>query len=318
MSDVYMHCRLTDDLINARNAKVNREIACMGAQFSDPMYYATMHKHGTQYRAYADRMHDTDTQGLMTHMVDYVRHHPTPDNYSFLFGFIAHYALDVKIHPYVYHHVGVYKKDDPTTHSWRGLHLKFERSIDAVLFEQEQKKSARTIPLTKQYFTMSHVPSDVSALMKDTFAHQFGVTDGNVIYQNSVKYMYRILKYIVQDRFGIKKQLYKLVDFFYKKHDLHMADLSFFGHIEEYDFLNQEHRTWYHPVTNKPSNASVKELYQEGLLFANQLLDQVDDYLAGNDIDLKTVFTNLSLNSGVECSQSFPFQYFQIYRPKNN
>lgn len=318
MSDVYMHCRLTEDLIKWRKADVISDVANLGAQFSDPMYYATMHKEAKRYRQYADRMHDTDTQKLMIHMVDYVKAHPTDINYSFLFGWIAHYALDVKVHPYVYHHVGVYKKELPETHPWRGLHLKFERSIDAVLYEQEQKKPARTIPLTKKYFTIKDVPSDIQSLMKDTFHHQFGIDDGDVIYKQSVKYMYHILKYIAQDRFGIKKQFYKIVDLFHKKHDLFMADLSFFNHIEDYDFLNQEKRTWYHPVTNESSTKTIKELYQDALVFADKLLSEVDDYLAGMNIDLKTLFTNLSLNSGVECSQSFPFQYFAIYRPKNN
>jgi hypothetical protein len=318
MSDVYMHCRLTEDLIRWRNEDIIPEIANLGAQFSDPMYYATLHKHAKRYRQYADRMHDTDTQTLMIHMINYVKAHPSKIAYSFLFGWISHYALDVKMHPYVYHHVGVYKKDDPKTHPWRGLHLKFERSIDAVLFEQEQKRAARKIRLTTDFFTTARVPNEIAELMKDTFYHQFGVEDGDVVYRNSVRYMYRILKYIAQDRFGIKKQIYKIVDAFHKKHDLFMADLSFFNHIEDYDFLNENKRTWHHPVTNEASTKTVKELYQEALIFADNLLSQVDDYIAGMKIDLKTIFTNLSLNSGVECSQSFPFQHFHIYRPKNN
>lgn len=318
MSDVYMHCRLTEDLIKWRNADVLPDIANLGAQFSDPMYYATFYKEAKRYRQYADRMHDTDTQKLMIHMVDYVKNNPSKMTYSFVLGWIAHYALDVKVHPYVYHHVGVYKKDNPKTHTWRGLHLKFERSIDAMLFEQEHQKSARKLRLTKDYFTVSKVPKEIATMMKDVFQYQFAVTDGDVVYQRSVRYMYRVLKYIAQDRFGIKKQLYKIFDVFHKKHDLFLADLSFFNHIEDYDFLNETNRTWHHPVTNEASTKSIKELYQDALIFADKLLSEVDDYLAGMKVDLKTVFTNLSLNSGVECSQSFPFQYFHIYRPKNN
>lgn len=318
MADVYMHSRLTEDLVAKRTANVALPVAFMGAQFSDPMYYATFHKESKRYRTIADRMHDTNTQGILIRMVEYVKSHPSQDNYSFLFGFLAHYALDVNIHPYVYHHVGVYRKNKPETHAWRGLHLKFERSIDAVLFEREQQKPARKLAITKRYFPLKTVPKDVLSLMKDTIDSSFDVDDGDVVYQTSITYMYRVLRYIATDRFGWKKLLYRLADLFVKDQDLLLADMSFFHHIEAYDFLNLEHRTWHHPVTNEPSTKSVLELYQDALVFADQLLEQVDKYLAGSKIDLSKVFTNLSLNSGIECSQSFPFQHFHIYRPKNN
>ena len=80
-------------------------------------------------------MHRSDTDKFLINMVDYVKKNLDKETYSFLVGFICHYALDVKIHPYVYYHVGVYKKDDPKTHHLRGLHLKFERSIDALMIE---------------------------------------------------------------------------------------------------------------------------------------------------------------------------------------
>lgn len=319
MADVYMHSRMTEDLIKRRNStNVNREIAFLGAQNSDPMYYATLHKSAKQYRWYADRMHDTDTRGLMIHMTQYVKEHYSEDLYSFLFGFICHYALDVNIHPYVYYNVGIYKENDPSTHHFRGLHLKFERSIDALLIEQEQKKSSRWINLTHYYFPLKHVPNDVLGLMKSTFKHQFKIDHGDTVYRESVLYMYHILKYMTTDRFGIKKQLYKLFDWFHRKPDLFMADMSMFNHVEDYDFHNQAHVTWHHPGTNEPSNKDVYQLYADALDFAHELIEKVDRYLGGEEVDLKTVFTNLSLNSGMDCDHSKPFQYFKAYRPKNN
>jgi hypothetical protein len=318
MPDVYMHSRFVEDLIAARSSDIDPNIAMLGAQFSDPMYYAVFHKEAKRYRDIADRMHDTDTRGLLIRMTEYLQQHDTPDNRSFFFGFLAHYALDVKVHPYVYHHVGIYDKNDPTTHDWRGLHLKFERSIDAVLFQDEQHRPARTLRLIPRYFPLKTVPSEVLAFMKDAIDHQFGCTDGDVIYATSVRHMYRILQWMTADRFGIKKQVYKVLDWFRRDQDLFVADMSFFGHIEAYDFLNETHRTWRHPITGETSTSSVRELYQEALGFASELLDAVDGFRQGTPIDLSKVFTNLSLNSGVSCTVDSPFRHFGIYRPKNN
>ncbi|QMS85875.1 zinc dependent phospholipase C family protein [Candidatus Xianfuyuplasma coldseepsis] len=319
MADVYMHSRLTEDVMKQlETTNVDRQIAFLGAQNSDPMYYATWHKSAKEYRMYADRMHDTDTQGLMIHMTEYVKKHYTKEAYSFLFGYICHYALDVKIHPYVYHRVGVYKRTKPETYQYRGLHLKFERSIDALLMEQEQNKSSRWMNVTRYYFPLKRPPQEVLELMKSTLKHQFDIDYGDRVYQQSVQYMYRVLKYMVTDRFGIKKQLYKFIDLFNKKADLFMADLSLFHHVEDYDFHNKNHATWYHPVTNEPSTKDVYQLYDEAVEFAVTCIQQVNQYLTGQEIDLKMVFTNLSLNSGIDCDRSYPFQYFQSYRPKNN
>jgi hypothetical protein len=53
-------------------------------------------------------------------------------------------------------------------------------------------------------------------------------------------------------------------------------------------------------------------------VFAAECLDAVEAYWADEPIDLSTVFTNLSLNSGVSCTVGSPFRHFNIYRPKNN
>jgi hypothetical protein len=223
MADVYMHSKMTAEVIAKRNPLIEQKIAFMGAQSSDPMYYATLHKNRSLYRKYADRMHDTDTQKLLVHMVEYVKANNTLANYSFIFGFICHYALDVKIHPYVYHHVGVYKKNDPETDHFQGLHLKFERSIDCVLMEIDTKRKSRWMNLTRYHFPKKTPPDDVLALMKSVFQNQFQVDNGDEVYKNSVRYMYNVLKYMTTDRLGIKKQFYKMIDAFRHKHDLYLS-----------------------------------------------------------------------------------------------
>ena len=318
MADVYMHIRMTKDLIQLRQADVEPSAAFLGAQFTDPMYYVTFHKDHKRYRRIADRTHDTNTRELLINVVNHVKTHPTDTNRSFLFGFLAHYALDVKLHPYVYHHVGIYQIDNPATHGWRGLHLKFERSIDAVLYEQDTGKPSRFLRLTNDFITTKRAHPDLKLLMQDVLGKQFAIEDGGDVFHTGVKHMYWVLRLLTTDRFGWKKALFRLVDVLVKSRYLFVADMSFYNHVEPYDFLNLEHRTWHHPVTNEPSNKSVPDLYDEAIAFANELLDNTDKYLAGEAIDLSTVFTNLSLNSGVDCDRSKPFQYFHIYRPKNN
>lgn len=85
MADLYMHSRLSEEVIKERKADVNKDIVFVGAQGPDPLYY---HVSDKDYRFYADRMHDTNTRKLFYHMVTYVKQHYSKETYSFLFGFI--------------------------------------------------------------------------------------------------------------------------------------------------------------------------------------------------------------------------------------
>jgi hypothetical protein len=315
MADIYLHSKMAEETVAIFDRVFDKNTLFLGAQSSDPMYYAVFHKNGKQYRYYADRMHDTDTQKLLVHMTNYVKQNTTRHTYSYLIGFLCHYALDVHIHPYVYHHVGIYNEKDPSTYQYQGLHLKFERSIDCVLMKQDTKKSSRHMSLTKYHFPTKTAHNDVVDLMKSTINNQFDIENGGEVFTTSVKHMYNIIKYMTTDRFGIKKQVYKLVDFFRKNHNLFMVDMSLFHHVEDYDFLNEEHREWQHPVTGNISTKSVHDIYNDAIRFARELIEQVHRYIDGEPVDLNTVFTNLSFNSGVKCEDSYPFQYIHAYRP---
>ena len=315
MADIYMHSRLTEDVIPKISNKIDTNIAFLGAHGPDPMYYNTFDKDHKRQRKIADNMHRYDTRDLLIGMTNYVKQNYNLNTYSFLVGFICHYSLDVHIHPYVYNKVGIYDIEDPNTHKLRGLHLKFERSIDCLLIKKEQKTSPRKVNLTKKYFPLKQANEDVLKLMGNTIKTMYDIDDGKEIFQKSVKAMYNMTKYINADRFGIKKQIYKIIDLFYKGKDMMYKDLSFFNHLENYDFHNDAKKEWNHPLTGEVYNYSVIELYDQALQFAVELIVQVDDYLANNnDIDLTTVFTNLSFNSGVNCDQGLAFKYFDIYR----
>jgi hypothetical protein len=313
MADVYLHSRLAEEVTKELEFDFHIPLLFMGAQGPDPMYYNAFSKDRREYRYYADRMHDTDTRKLFLSMINAVKENNTQNTYSFLIGFVCHYALDVNIHPYVYHNVGVFKKQDPSTHSYRGLHLKFERSIDAVIIEEEQHIKANKLKLIKTYFLSKMVPLDVIGIMNTVLKEAYNKDHGGVMYLISVNKMYHNIKHFITDRYGIKKQIMKFFDLFNKR-DLFYKDLSFYNHIENYDYTNKKKNTWYHPITNQPSNKDVYEIFEDAKTFALSLIKVVDQYLDGKDIKLEEYFTNLSFNSGIDCEDEREMQYFNIYR----
>jgi hypothetical protein len=315
MADIYLHSKLSEQVIKDLSRPLNQDIVFVGAQGPDPMYYNVSKKDGLESRYYADRMHDTNTRLLFKNMVPYVKSHLTEETYSFLIGFICHYALDVSVHPYVYYNVGVYKKDDPATHQYRGLHLKFERSMDAVMIQKDFTIPSRKFRLTRKYFPKTVLSPDVCKMMEHTLKNTYGKDNGGKLYCVGVKKMQKNVRNLITDQFGIKKLLLKFVDLF-GSGDMFLQDLSFFNHVEKgIDFLNEEKNTWYHPITNTPSNDSVEEMFEKAKVFAHSLITQVDAYLYDiKEVDLESVFTNLSFNSGLDCDLHDEMKYFRNYK----
>lgn len=315
MADMYMHSRLAEAVIKKLKYDYDENIVFLGAQGPDPLYYVIFGKDAKDHRYFADRMHDTNTRMLLSNLVQYVKKHLTKETYSWLTGFICHYALDVKIHPYVYHNVGVYNKEIKETHAYRGLHLKFERAMDGVFIEEEEQKKAHKYKLTKKYFPLKEAPVGVPEAIEHALKQTYGKDSGAALYRKGVKKMHFNVKYFVTDTTGFKKQLYKILDLFNKETDLFYQDLSFYKYNEQYDYLNKEKRSWFHPITNEEYHYSVMELYDQAAAFALSLMDKVSKYILQNkDIDLDTVFTNLSFNSGLACDHHSKMKYFNIYR----
>ena len=209
---------MAEEVIRDIEYNFNKKIVFNASQGPDPLYYNFFSKEHTEYRKYADIMHRNDTGLLLKNMTNYVKNNLSEDTYSFLVGFICHYALDVKIHPYVYNHVGVYQKDDPSTHEWRGLHLKFERSIDALLIEEDTGGKTRKLNLNTKHFPLRFPSLDIMKIMDHVLKETYGKEHGGVMYLVSTIEMRKNLKRFVKDKRGIKKLIFKLIDMVNKRH----------------------------------------------------------------------------------------------------
>ena len=152
-------------------------------------------------------------------------------------------------------------------------------------------------------------------IMDYALKETYGKEHGGVMYLIGSQKMYRNLKYFVRDRFGIKKQLFKIVDLFKKNLDMFYADLPFYNHLEKYDFHNSAKKAWHHPVTNEEYHTGVIDLFDQADEMASSIIKEVSLYLfEDKTIDLHKLFTNLSYNTGLNCDQPEPMKYFKIYR----
>jgi hypothetical protein len=317
MPDFYMHHKIAKAIAKIISQPIDENMLLVGAQGPDPLYYPVLNKRSTTFHTYADYLHEKNTSKALTHMTTYTKNNFNKDTYSFLIGYICHYGLDITVHPYVYHNVGIYNKNDSSTKEMQGLHLKFERSIDAALIEKDTNRKAHKFPFTKKCFPVKNVTTNVSDMMDDLLKTTFEEKDGNAMWQQAVKAQYLTIKHLVTDRFGYKKVFLRVMDVFLKQEDMFLKDLSMFHHLETYDYLNLNHTPWLHPITGEKFTLSIPDLYDQALARTSQMIEKVNQYIFDNEtIDLNKVFGNLSYNSGIDCDHDQTMKHLNIYRKK--
>ncbi|MFW5841842.1 MAG: hypothetical protein ACOCU2_00995 [Bacillota bacterium] len=312
MPDIYMHKRLADDIANTRN-DLDYEMFLIGAQGADPFYYGKL----PLSRTLGNDFHNKKIRMGFTLMTNYVKANYTDALYSFYLGFILHATLDQHMHPYVYHHVGKYDPRDHTTHDVRGLHMRFERSIDALLINEDTGKSAKKYPL-KTALPVAQIPKDIVSMMDYLVYELFGMNEGGLLYQNGYIRMRKIITHFMKDRTGLKTRIYKGLDRFNHTHDYFYQDFTFNRLPKEsFDYLNRNHTPWHHPITNHPSYKSIDDLYLDAWLESETIFKAVDQYIKKDtQINFHTVFKNHSLNTGLDVTVAHKMTYFNIYTKK--
>ena len=320
MADIAMHREMARDLIKTLDPDIvqafDENYFTLGSQGPDPYFYRIFKKRKTAMDI-GDRLHGESINLCFKTLIETIKADPSAIKLGFLFGYIAHFSLDTTIHPYVYHRVGIYQPDEPAKKKLRGLHLRFERHIDAHFLKQRYQQKPHTLALHKTALINHELSEEIITLLDETLKDVYDIEHAGTIYEKGLISMRRVLKYGVYDRFGLKKQLYRFVDLFNKKRDLCFKDLSFYGFDQQYDYLNQKETCWHHPITNETICDSVSTLYQKAIERAKALIEAVYNHIFHQQpLTYTQTFKNRSLNTGLDCDDQRPMQYFNIYTQK--
>ncbi len=322
MADIYMHQKMANDFIE-RNAsfyknEAMKQATILGSQGPDPFYYRVFSNKRSRSMDTGNLMHDKHTTKNLTYLAEYLKKNYTPELHAFFLGYVLHYTLDVKVHPYVYHHVGVYDSNDPNTHEQRGLHLKFERRMDKCLIEKDTGKKAHKYPLYDKALPYTHVPGSIRKMIDASGKDIYGIKTAGKDYAKGYRGMRFTLRHIIRDEKGLKKKFYAFLDKFSTHRDLFFEDLSFFyKKTLRYDYLNQGNYSWNHPVTSEPSTKSVATLYEEAHDNAKIIHTAISRYLFNNETpDFAALFENRSYNKGINCDDDRPMKDFELFTKK--
>ncbi len=313
MPATYTHNRFAKDIYSNLDENLQKELKnnytelMLFAQSFDNLYFYNFYFHkGKKYRKLGNYAHKNNVNDYFKNIITYIlkQKEIKPEYKAYLYGSLAHYILDKNMHPYVFYKTGTFFPRKVETHKYNGLHTKFEFMLDAIFYNYDYKISYKKNNIVKEKFPKIIFSTDLKNIIDYSFKETFNEKNIGKIFNKSYLDYRLALKYIYQDKSGLKKNLLKVFDKLTGKkiqnmqwHSMHIVSL-------DYSILNIERKKWIYPANkNKSSNKSVIDIYDDSLKEILKIISNIE-LLFQNKYTLKEILTeigNKSYTTGLDC-----------------
>lgn len=286
------------------------------SQSHDYLYYYTFHKDYKKIKGLGDMAHKNDTQKYLMNIILNIKEmNLKKDSYAlaYLYGSVCHYVMDSMCHPFIFYKTGAWNHDDKNTYKYRGGHTMMEKSIDAIYYEKFYGKKYKYCNISKDIIKKPIFSDKLCDLINKTWENTYGESNMAIKYFKGIKDCKLISSLVINDRFGIKRFIYKLYDLITD----HRNYIQYYStHIINPDLslLNLERKEWNNPANNELKyNSSFEDLFNEGILKVLKIIE-VSEMFFNDKVDInyvKKYIPNLSYSNGLLLKDYKPMQYFE-------
>lgn len=324
MPAIYTHYKFGKDVLNKLDKKVKKSILehdkyyYIFNQSFDNLYYYKLYFPfiGSDIRKLGSMGHKKNINLYFKNIITYILDNNLKNNNlikSFLYGSINHYILDSTLHPFVFYKAGVYKPKIKSTHKYNYNHAKLEFMLDAYLYNLDTRKKYNNYKIHKEIVPIIKFSQELKDLINYIYKETFKINNISDKMLKSIKDEHYIFKFIIEDKYGIKRFLFKLIDFITtnKVKNIHNNN-TYIKNIDK-ELLNLNNKRWYHPVNNKKYNTSSIDLYNKSLDRASDLINKLE-LLFNNKYDLETILKEIEDNSyitGLSIKEKNKLKYFE-------
>ena len=300
------------------NQKLNLKRCKMFGQSTDSLMFYNLFSimPGKDIRKFQSYFHSHKTRDFFLNLLHYIHDNNIEDvdTYSFLVGFICHYALDSTLHPYIIYKTGIFNKRNPNTYKYNNIHAFMEGFLDNDMIKRRYKTNPYEFDFVNFCFDLRPFSTALNKSIHYSFYNTFKLQHMNSIYYKSLKQMKTALLLFRKDPHGIKKNINKTIDTVTPRSAYRFEPVSY--HIslkDQHNYLNSNHSLWRNPTTyDMTSTESFIDLYLKAIKQAKVLVCASFDYLSGKDIDLEQVFSNISYVTGLDCNLKKELKYFEF------
>ena len=115
---------------------LNEKVCALGSQGADIFFFHKIYFPLCSKRKIGSALHRAKPEDIFNAFAEYVRKNPDPTAKSYIYGFILHYALDRRCHPYVYALEKKITDSDKKIHHF-SAHNRVEMGLDAYMLYQK-------------------------------------------------------------------------------------------------------------------------------------------------------------------------------------
>lgn len=323
MPSIYTHDYFAKDIYSKINNKIPYQIHDLTtykifAQSFDHLfcYNFLSIKKGHKYRSLGHYAHMHNVWEYFKNLVTYIKDNKLYDdeNLGYLYGSLTHYALDSTCHPYIHYISGrLNRKDIKHTKKYMGYHAINEIMIDSLYYYKNHKTKYCKYKLYKDIIPIVYFSDNLKTTINYVFKETFNEDNIGNTYNKSYIQNHYVYKLLMYDRFGIKKFMYRIIDFLtpFKKFKAY----SYSHHVKNNneDVLNLKHQTWLHPVTGEKHNESFEDLYLEAEKKVIKYIKKCNDFFDDKCTlkELEKAIKNISYSTGLDADTRVKFLYFK-------
>lgn len=201
-------------------------------------------------------MHYEKTGEFLLALAESTRQSPKRDElFSYLAGYLCHYALDAGTHPFIVARCGIYD-GTKATKRFRGRHMLYEHALDLWALKK-RGLSLKERPISRTMFALRRLPKSLREPLDELYARVYGWENcGELL--NRCRRDIRWIYYLLEDPHGL---LYGALSLLRPiRPDLRALSYYKTGY-EGMDIANESHAPWQHPHDAAiRSTASFEEL----------------------------------------------------------
>ncbi len=265
MPDCAVHtsfCRAVRAVLSAEAGEKIRTVPYEFAAFGpDPWFvYRPWEK---KQEARGRRMHTTRTGAFLTALAVQARESKDPDLlYSYLAGFLCHYALDTAAHPYV-----IYRTTEEF--KYKGCHRMLEHSMDNLLMQREGTAGGKH-PVTDHYMAKMELPAEMTEDLDAVYGRVYGWKHVRKDLNSSYR-RFRLCYRFMENPKGILARLARLTGSEILKSLAYSESV-----LNEADVDNDENKIWLHSHDETiRSEESFADLQKKATDRASGLIESV-------------------------------------------
>jgi len=272
----------------------------LGTQGPDIFFYYISGAITKRIRNVGSQMHNSDLGRFFMQMADKIKHSQSPSEQRILFtytaGFLAHYAVDVHTHPYVFSQT--FDPPHPAMEeTWRHYH--FETSIDVLMLRNMYGKQPSDYKLGQLIAPDCLCKRAAAAAMSDAIRKVYARDIRPWDVYGAMEQMARYTGYMQSNTGRLKRCLGRAEAIVLKTKLIsgliHMQEVT-----ESRDFLNLKKTSWVSPFAGDTRMESFIELFDAAVEDAAQMIEALFAYIHGNlsKNQLALQIKNRSLKTG--------------------